>query len=302
MANLKEIRLRIKSVKNTQQVTKAMKMVSAAKLRRAQDRMLQLRPYSAKLREIIGNVVSAVSAEEIPSKLVEVREVKKILVVVITSNRGLAGPFNANVNKNTQQFLEKHHADDLRNGNVEFLCMGRKGHEFFKKRGYNVNGKNRDVFTNLSFEGVNEVVNEIFEKFESGEVDKVYLAYNEFKNVMAQIRRMDVLLPLAVDSLEVEEEETGAKDGFLPIYIFEPEKEKILKELIPKSLRTQVFQAVLESNAAEQGARMVAMDTATENAEELLKDLRISYNKARQAAITTEILEISAGADALAAQ
>ena len=301
MANLKEIRLRIKSVKNTQQVTKAMKMVSAAKLRRAQDRMLQLRPYSAKLREIIGNVVSAVSAEEIPSKLVELREVKKILVVVITSNRGLAGPFNANVVKNTMQFLEKNHATDLNNGNIEFLCMGRKGHEYFKKRGYEVNGKNRDVFTNLSFEGVNEVVNEVFEKFESGEVDKVYLAYNEFKNVMAQIRRMDVLLPLAVDSLETEESETS-KSGIRPIYIFEPEREEILRELIPKSLRTQVFQAVLESNAAEQGARMVAMDTATENAEELLKDLRISYNKARQAAITTEILEISAGADALAAQ
>ena len=299
MANLKEIRLRIKSVQSTQQVTKAMKMVAAAKLRRAQDRMLQLRPYSAKLSEIIGNVVSSVNPEEIPSKLVDVREVNNILVLIITSNRGLAGPFNANIIKETMAFLKENHGSDLEAGKVQFMCLGRKGHEFFKKRGYEVNGDNFDVFTKLSFDKVNDVVDQVFEKFESGEVDKVYVAYNEFKNVMSQIKRVEPLLPLAVSNLgEDGEEESATKAD----YIFEPDREEILLELIPKALRTQVFQAVLESNASEHGARMVAMDTATENAEELLKDLKISYNKARQASITTEILEISAGAAALESQ
>lgn len=302
MANLKEIRGRIKTVKNTQQLTKAMKMVAAAKLRRAQDRMLQLRPYAAKLKEIIGNVIAAVNVEDIPSKLVEVREVKNILAIVVTSNRGLAGPFNSNVIKHASQFLKDHHAEELKSGNVQFICMGRKGHEFFKKGGYNVNGGNFDVFTNLSFEAVNEVVDTVFEKFLSGEVDKVYLVYNEFKNVMAQIRRAETLLPLAVEAIEVQEADATPESGYRSDYIFEPNREEILTDLIPKALRTQVFRAVLESNAAEQGARMVAMDTATENAEELLKDLKIRYNKARQASITTEILEISAGADALANQ
>ncbi|MCL4144993.1 UNVERIFIED_CONTAM: hypothetical protein GTU68_007835 [Idotea baltica] len=269
-----------------------MKMVAAAKLRRAQDRMLQLRPYAAKLKEIIGNVMAAVNVEDIPSKLVEVREVKNILAIVVTSNRGLAGPFNSNIIKHASQFLNDHHAEELKGGNVQFICMGRKGHESFKKGGYNVNGDNFDVFSNLSFEAVNEVVDTVFEKFLTGEVDKVYLIYNEFKNVMTQIRRAETLLPLAVEDIEVEDVD----------YIFEPNREEILTDLIPKALRTQVFRAVLESNAAEQGARMVAMDTATENAEDLLKDLKIRYNKARQASITTEILEISAGADALANQ
>ncbi|MCB0841749.1 MAG: ATP synthase F1 subunit gamma [Bacteroidetes bacterium] len=301
MANLKEIRGRIKTVKNTQQVTKAMKMVAAAKLRRAQDRMLQLRPYAAKLKEIMTNVTSAVNLEEIPSKLLEVREVKKILFVVVTSNRGLAGPFNTNLLKHVNAFLQQNYAEELAAGKVEFMCMGRKGFEFFKKKGYNVNGKNFDVLSDLTFDNVNQVIDIIFEKFEKGEVDKVHLAYNEFKNVMSQIRQVETLLPLSVEKVDGEEKE-AADDKFKSDYIFEPDREKILLELIPKALRVQVFRGVLESNAAEQGARMVAMDTATENAEELLKELKLSYNKARQAAITKEILEIAAGADALASQ
>jgi len=299
MANLKDIRARIKTVKSTQQVTKAMKMVAAAKLRRAQDRMLQLRPYAAKLREIIGNVTSVLDASEIPSPLVEQREVKRILVVLVTSNRGLAGPFNTNIIKHAAQYMETHHADAYANGQVEFICMGRKGYDHFRKRGFEVNGKNFDVFHNLSFDKVNEVTDLIFEKFTSGQVDKVYLAFNEFRNVMAQNRIMEPLLPLSVDSLS-DGEAQEAQEGFQSDYIFEPERESILTELIPKALRVQVFRGVLESNASEQGARMVAMDTATSNAEELLKSLRISYNKARQATITKEILEISAGANALA--
>ncbi|MEL7530576.1 MAG: ATP synthase F1 subunit gamma [Bacteroidota bacterium] len=300
MANLKEIRIRIKSVKNTQQVTKAMKMVAAAKLRRAQDRMLQLRPYASKLQEIIGNVMAVVSPEDIPGELSKSREeVKNTLVILITSNRGLAGPFNTNVIKNTFQYLNDNMAEELANGEVSFICMGRKGFEYVKKRNYPMllEEQNYDVFSDLSFDNVNTVINEVFEAFESAKVDKVYLAYNEFKNVMSQIRRMEVLLPLAIDDLSTAEESGDA--GFTADYIFEPDREEILSELIPKALRTKVFQAVLESNAAEQGARMVAMDTATENAEELLKGLKIKYNKARQAAITKEILEISAGADAL---
>lgn len=298
MANLKEIRVRISSVKSTQQLTKAMKMVAAAKLRRAQDRMFQLRPYASKLKEIIGNVVSAVNVEDISSKLVTQREVTNILVVLITSNRGLAGPFNTNVIKHTFQFLHDNHAQELADGKVKFICMGRKGFEYVKKRHYPmVSAKNYDVFTELTFDGVNQVVDVIFEEFESERVDKVYLGFNEFKNVMTQIRRMDVLLPLTMEDISEEGGEQSAQ--YQADYIFEPEREAILSELIPKALRTQVFRAVLESNAAEQGARMIAMDTATENAEGLLKELKINYNKARQAAITKEILEISAGADAL---
>lgn len=295
MANLKEIRNRIKSVKSTQQVTSAMKMVAAAKLRRAQDRMIQLRPYALKLQEIIGNVISVLDVSEIPSPLVEKREVKNTLVVLVTSNRGLAGPFNANIIKHTLQFLDENHAQDLADGRVQFICMGRKGFEQMKKRGYDVNGGNFDVFSDLTFEKVNEVNDLIFEKFTSGEVDKVYLMFNEFKNTMTQIRRADTLLPLSVDELESAEEEANLNSD----YIFEPDREEILTDLIPKSVRIQVFRAVLESNAAEHGARMVAMDAATENAEDLLRNLRISYNKARQASITKEILEIAAGADAL---
>ncbi len=298
MANLKDIRNRIKTVKSTQQVTKAMKMVAAAKLRRAQDRMLQLRPYASKLREIIGNVIAAVDAEDIPSRLVEQRDnIQNVLVVHVTSNRGLAGPFNANINKAALAFLQENHADLVAEGKVQFMCLGRKGFDFFRKRGFPVNGKNFDVFQNLSFGTVNEVVDVAFGKFLSGEVDRVYVSFNEFKNVMSQIRRVESFLPLSVESLN-----TGnpAQEGGLQSdYLYEPGQEVILSELIPKALRIQLFRAVLESNAAEQGARMVAMDKATENAEELLKSLRISYNKARQASITKEILEIVAGANAL---
>ncbi|MEM6629257.1 MAG: ATP synthase F1 subunit gamma [Bacteroidota bacterium] len=299
MANLKDIRLRIKTVKNTQKVTSAMKMVSAAKLRRAQDRILTLRPYASKLRGIISNVVSIVEPENIPSKLIEQREVNQVLVVLVTSNRGLAGPFNANIQKRTYQFIQEELSQELADGRLHMLCMGKKGEEFFRRRGMNTLKGNRDVFSNLSFETVNEIVDEVFEFFENGTYDKVYLAFNEFKNVMVQNQIVETFLPLAVDSLDGE---AGSEETLNTDYLFEPERESILKELIPKALRLQLFRAVLESNAAEQGARMVAMDKATENAEELLKDLKIKYNKARQAAITKEILEISAGADALAAQ
>lgn len=298
MANLKDIRNRIKTVKSTQQVTKAMKMVAAAKLRRAQDRMLQLRPYASKLREIIGNVISVVDTEDIPSRLVEKRDnVQNVLMIHVTSNRGLAGPFNTNINKAALAFLQENHADLIAEGKVQLMCLGRKGYDFFRKRGFSVNGKNFDVYQNLSFGTVNEVVDIAFEKFLSGEVDRVYVSFNEFKNVMSQIRRVEAFLPLSVESLDTGK--PAQEGGMQSDYLYEPGQQVILSELIPKALRIQLFRAVLESNAAEQGARMVAMDKATENAEDLLKSLRISYNKARQASITKEILEIVAGANAL---
>lgn len=298
MANLKEIRNRIKSVKSTQQVTKAMKMVAAAKLKRAQNRIIQLRPYASKLQEIIANVTSVLNAEEIPSDFVIAREVKNVLIVLVTSNRGLCGPFNTNIIKQASQFANENYADLLASGNVHFLCMGRKGYDHFKKRGYKMIGENRDVFGNLTFDTVNEVTNEIFEGYRKGTYDKVHLVFNEFKNVMQQNRIVETFLPLAAEDIGSEQK---ADDNFKSDYIFEPDKEEILLEMIPKALRLQIFRGVLESNASEQGARMVAMDTATENANDLLKELKISYNKARQAAITKEILEIASGANALGA-
>ena len=296
MAGLKEIKGRIKSVKSTQKVTKAMKLVSASKLRRAQERITQLRPYALKLRELIGNVVSVLDVEEIPSKLVEVRDVKNILVILVTSNRGLCGPFNNNILKHTTEFLTEHHEEALKNGNVKFLCLGRKGFDFISRRGYpTIEDKSFDVLSDLSFDVVDKTTDIAFDMFLKGEVDKVYLMFNEFKNVMSQVRRADTLLPLSVSDLGSEEE-----DGLNSDYIFEPGREEILTDLIPKSVRISAYWAVLESNASEQGARMVAMDSATENADKLLKDLKRTYNKARQAAITKEILEISSGADALA--
>lgn len=297
MANLKEIRGRIKGVKSTQKVTKAMKMVSAAKLKKAQNRMLALRPYAAKMKEIIENVTAAVNVADIPSKLVEQREVKNVLMIVVTSNRGLCGPFNSNLFKQVVQFIDKNLAEHKADGSLHFLCAGKKGYEYFRKRQYNVIGKQADfdILSNLTFERAEEIIIQVFEGFEEGKYDKVYLCYNEFKNVMAQNRVIESFLPVTVEKGD----EGDAKAGPTADYIFEPDREEILTDLIPKSLKTQFFRSVLESNAAEQGARMVAMDSATENAEELLKTLKLSYNKARQAAITKEILEIAAGADAL---
>ena len=298
MANLKEIRLRIKSVKSTQQVTKAMKMVAAAKLKRAQNQMIQLRPYAGKLQEIINNILSAIDAEDIPSDLVNVRPVHKVLVILVSANRGLCGPFNTNILKHASQFVAENYAQEAEAGKVSFLCIGRKGYEYIKKRNFPLIGENWDAFTNLNFDYVNEIVERVFKGFRAGEFDRVHLVYNEFKNVMSQVRKAESFLPLSADSLGGSKEEDGELQQD---YIFEPNREDILTELIPKALRVQVFRAILESNAAEQGARMVAMDTATENANELLKELKINYNKARQATITKEILEIAAGANALSA-
>lgn len=297
MPSLKDIRNRINSVKSTQQVTKAMKIVSATKLKKAQGRMIALRPYASKLMEIKANVTAVMDASEIPSPLVQSREVKQILLVVITSNRGLCGAFNSGLIKYADQFIEDNYAEERTAGKLQIMAIGRKGFEHYQRRKYRMlDGQNHDAFHNLSFDTANVAADRIFDGFLGGEFDRVHLIYNEFKSVMSQTRRAELFLPALVEG---DKKATKGAARKRADYIFEPGKEEILTDLIPKALRTQLFRALLESNAAEQGARMVAMDAATNNAQALIKDLRLQYNKARQAAITKEILEISAGADAL---
>lgn len=297
MANLKEIRSRIQSVITTQQMTRAMKMVAAAKLGRAQKNIERLRPYATKLQEIMGNIAGNVS-EELDSPFVQTRQAENVLLVIVTSNRGLCGAFNTNVCKHGMEVVRTKYAEQYAAGKVKVLPVGKKGFEFFKREGFEiVGGMNHDVYLDLSFETVNDVANIAMDGFVKGDWDRVELVFNTFKNVMTQERTNEQFLPLSPSEvLDEAAAPTTSAD-----YIFEPSKEEILTDLIPKSLRLQFYRAILESNAGEQGARMVAMDNATENAQELLKSLRLAYNQARQAAITTEILEIVAGAEALAA-
>jgi F-type H+-transporting ATPase subunit gamma len=297
MANLKEIRGRIRSVISTKQITSAMKMVAAAKLGRAEKNIKRLRPYASKLQEIMGNIAGNVS-EPLNSPFAVNRKIEKVLLVVITSNRGLCGAFNANVCKEALAAIEASYQDQYAEGKVEILAIGKKGYEFFKRRNFPMVGANHDVFLDLSFETVNEVALEVMSGYEAGKWDRVDLIYNTFKNVLSQVRTREQFLPISENPMPEGDAAGGAKAGD---YIFEPDKEEILAGLIPQSLRTTFYRAVLESNAGEQAARRVAMDNATENAEELLKSLRLAYNQARQAAITTEILEIVGGAEALAA-
>lgn len=294
MASLKEVRNRIVSVNSTQQITKAMKMVAAAKLRRAQENILQMRPYAQKLGEMLSTV-SAGSESSVDSPLKVVRSIEKVLIVVVTSDRGLCGAFNTNVVKATVQLIEDKYAAQAAKGDVEIFAIGKKGAESFSRRGFKVNSAYTDLFTRLSFVAVKEAAEIIMTAFSEGRYDAVDLVYNEFKNVATQIIHTDRYLPI------VSEQSTSKVKKAEVNYIFEPTEEEILAELIPKSLKIQLYRAVLESNASEQGARMTAMDKATENAQELLKELKLVYNRTRQAAITTEILEIVGGAEALKA-
>ena len=291
MATLKDIRTRIKSIKSTQQVTKAMKMVSAAKLRRAQDSAIQARPYAAKLREMLGSLSARVDTTLNP--LLSARDdAKRVLVVLITSDRGLCGAFNANIIKLAQKIVTEDFGDLYRNGKVEMICAGTKGNDFFRKRGFAVVKAYPGVFQDLHFGVAKEIAEYASEKYLKGEVDRV-VVYNEFKSVLAPTLKSEVLLPISPEK-EVETESGSSSD-----YIYEPSPASIIDVLVPKHLNTQVWRMMLESNAAEHAARMTAMDSATENAKELLRVLNISYNRARQAAITTELSEIVAGAEAL---
>ncbi|SIS52182.1 ATP synthase F1 subunit gamma [Belliella pelovolcani] len=288
MANLKEVKERINSVVSTQQITKAMKMVAAAKLRRAQDKITQMRPYSQKLTTILNNV-SAASEGQADIVFAEKREVKHVLVVAVTSDKGLCGAFNTNVLKAASHAI----ANDFAGLNVTVLPLGKKAYEFFKKREQNVIADYYQVFSDVSFDNVKFAAEFAMNAFVDGTFDKVVLVYNQFKNVATQEVMTEQFLPMASEELE-----NGAKKSETD-YILEPSRAYIIEELVPTSLKIQFYKAILESNASEHGARMTAMDKATENAGELLKELRLMYNRTRQAAITNEILEIVAGANAL---
>lgn len=290
MASLKEVRNRITSVNSTMQITKAMKMVSAAKLRRAQDKITKLRPYSQKLNELIAQV-SENTEVGANSPFTQVREVNKVLIVLVTSDRGLCGAFNTNIIKATSAYIAENYAAQAEKGNVKLFPLGKKGYESFERRNAKLDGSYTDIFNRLSFETAKNAAEGIMEDYANGVYDEVVIIYNEFKNVATQIVRAERMLPL------VNEETENATSNI--DYIFEPSEDEILLELIPKAVKLQLFKAVLDSNAAEHGARMTAMDKATDNGGELLKNLKIEYNRSRQAAITTEILEIVGGAEAL---
>ena len=290
MANLKEVRNRIASVSSTQQITKAMKMVSAAKLKRATSAIIQLRPYANKMKDILANL--SASLDESNSPFIQERETHKVLVIAISSNRGLAGAFNMNVIKTTNKLISEKYSEQYRKGNVHIVAIGKKVQDFYEKRKYNVIGNNNELYSELTFENASKITEAIMIGFAKGEYDRVDLVYNQFRNAAVQILTTEQLLP--VPKAENVTDATKQID-----YILEPSQEEIVEQLIPKSIKTQVYKAILDSHASEHGARMTAMDKATENAGDLLKALKLSYNQARQAAITTELTEIVSGAAAL---
>ncbi len=287
---LKEVRNRIKSVQSTQQITKAMKMVSAAKLRRAQDAIIQMRPYAKKLQEMLSNIVSnsegdtgmALAAERVP---------EKILLIVITSDRGLAGAYNTNIIKAAKALIAEKYSSPFQKGNVSIWNIGKKGYEHFIKNRYNADATYKDIFLNLKFETVQQASVAAMKAFENKEFDVAEIVYSEFKNAATQRFVVERFLPVP----KAAKKEGATKADF----IFDPSKAELIAELMPKILNTQLYKAVLDANASEHGARMTAMDKASENANEMLRSLKISYNRARQAAITTELTEIVSGAAAL---
>jgi F-type H+-transporting ATPase subunit gamma len=290
MANLKEVRNRITSVTSTQQITKAMKMVSAAKLKRATNAIIQLRPYATKLREILAQVSASVEGNNSP--FTQDRIPTKVLIIVVTSNRGLAGALNANAIKTANNLIANKYADQFARGDVSIIAIGKRGQDFFSKREFNVIGNNNELFNNLDFENVSKITEYVMDQYKEGNIDRVEVVYNQFRNAAVQILTSEQILPLLPDNKE--DDNVAELD-----YIIEPSKEKIIEELIPKAIKIQLYKAVLDSHASEHGARMTAMDKATENAGDLLRQLKLSYNQARQAAITTELTEIVSGAAAL---
>jgi F-type H+-transporting ATPase subunit gamma len=287
MASLKEVKLRITSVTSTQQITKAMKMVAAAKLRKSQDKITQIRPFAQRINGLIRNL-SGVSGD-MDTWFGKVRPVQRVLLVVVSSDRGLCGGFNSSVLKATNRRIQEQYS----NAQVTILPLGKKAQEFYAKRSYPVIGNYSGVFQNLNFKSSSAVSAHLMQLFAKAEFDKIEIIYNQFKNVATQILTVEQFLPVLPQQDEVQAETD---------YIYQPDQQEIITGLIPKSLHVQLFKALLDSNASENGARMTAMDKATENAGELLKDLRLTYNRTRQAAITKEILEIVAGAEALKGQ
>ncbi|QGY44417.1 ATP synthase F1 subunit gamma [Maribellus comscasis] len=291
MAGLKEIRTRIASVKTTRQVTSAMKMVSAAKLKKAQDAILQIRPYAEKLHQILTSLSASLENVE-DSVYTQGRNPEKVLVILVSSNRGLCGGFNTNIAKKAIELVKTKYSRQLQLGKVEFICLGKQGERQLKHRGMKVSGNKNEIFDELTFDNVNEIASEIMKAFADGSYDRIELVYNQFRNAAVQVQTSEQFLPV-----EIEEDDEAQNTNF--DFIYEPSKEYIIRELIPRSLKIQFYKALLDSNAAEHGARMTAMHQATDNATALLGDLTLQYNKARQATITNEILEIVSGAEAL---
>jgi F-type H+-transporting ATPase subunit gamma len=310
MASLRDIRGRIVSVKNTQQITRAMKMVAAAKLRRAQERIFTVRPYAFKIRETIGHLRQQL--DPLAHPLFQPREARTdgavggALLIVVTSDRGLAGAFNTNLLKAVEAAVAERFAAQRAAGTLHVIAIGRKGHDYFATRGVPMIGDFRGFFNDLRFDRAGDIIDLAVDGFTAGTWDTVEVAYNEFKNTISQNRIVETLLPIPSEQFftPVMEASASYDTADMPVsdieYIFEPSAEVLLDQLVPQFLQYQLWRAILESNAAEQGARMVAMDNATTNAGELLKSLQLTYNRARQAAITTEIIEISSGAEALA--
>ena len=305
MATLRHIRSRISSVKNTQKVTRAMKMVAAAKLRKAQERIFQTRPYATEIGEIISHVKGKSDPTSHPLFL-ERDERLGVLLIVVTGDRGLAGAFNGNITKLTEQTIERECASQQAAGHLYLAGVGRKGYDYFAKRGYQMAGDFRGIFRDLGFGTAQKIGELAINGFVEGRWDEVKLIYNEFKNTIAQNRIVEPFLPIPTEHFLTPvmemfvEHQAEVQKGRVVDYIFEPDARTILDVLVPRYLNYQIWRALLESNAAEQGARMVAMDNATTNADELLRTLRLQYNRARQGANTKELLEIVAGADALA--
>jgi len=292
MPSLKEVRTRITSTISTQQITSAMKMVSAAKLRRAQDAIIRMRPYAGKLKEILSNVTSSVDASA-GGTFAKERPVKNVLMVVITSNRGLCGAFNSNVIKLTLRTINEKYSEQKKSGNIRILAIGKKSADFFRKIGYKIFDNKSELFDGLNYDKTSVVADTIMKEFSSGKFDAVEIFYNQFKNTATQLITAEQYLPVVKPT-----QDKAAKKTTMD-YIYEPDQEEIVKDLIPKALKVQLYKALLDSNASEHGARMTAMHKATDNAQELLKELKLTYNKARQATITKEILEIVGGAEAL---
>ena len=293
MPSLKEVRIRIESINSTQQITSAMKLVAASKLRRTQNAVQALAPYSSKLREILGNLSSSIDNTE-EAVYTTIRPVQKVLLIIITSNRGLCGPFNSNVIKAAKLHIDEKYRELNKSGNLEILTMGKKGTDFFKKNKYNVVNSNNEIFDTLTFANTTAIAETLMAEFAAKKYDRIEIVYNHFKNAGQQIMTIDQFLPIVPVTTPA-----GKNSKQLADFIFQPEKEALVKELLPKMLKVQLYRIILDSFAAEHGARMTAMSQATENATDLLKQLRLSYNKARQAAITKELLEIVSGAEAL---
>ncbi|MDZ7682571.1 MAG: ATP synthase F1 subunit gamma [Fodinibius sp.] len=292
MANLRDIRNRIESIKNTQQITRAMKMVAAAKLRKAQDRIIETRPYASKMKEVVGRMVRSASEEN--ELLEEPESTDNVLFIVVSSDRGLCGAFNNNLFKKVESTIEKDYAEYQAKGNLSLLCIGRQAIKHFGKRDYKIEAEYPGFWEEIKFHKATELMKSIVADFKAGKFDDVQLVYNEFKSIISQNRLVEQVLPINPSTLDEHDEDLRETE-----YIYEPDADQILEKLLPLHLNLQLWKAILESNAAEQGARMTAMDNATENAQEMKEDLELEYNRARQSAITTEISEIISGAQAL---